>query len=221
MMFINGVSVEALGAHLKEGYSVSGAPLTNAYHKGKNRTSFVLLSSEIGLKTITLPIAIIGDNQAELTRRKLTMDAGLYGKNEIWLPDGYFYTTILESMGEPVFFGETVLECTYVLSGVQHDAKIQTTGPVVFCQSTIPRTDCVLTTTVKQAAASYTFDGAMFANVKAGDVLCLDGQNGRVLINGGPGAQRCDFVEFPYLVPGQNVISAPDTVIVEYYPTYL
>lgn len=85
----------------------------------------------------------------------------------------------------------------------------------------MPYTDCSLTVTVGASAESYTLGDAVFSNVSQGDVLCFDGINKRVLINGAPGAQDCTFLSFPSLVPGQNTFTAPDPITVEYYPAYL
>ena len=49
----------------------------------------------------------------------------------------------------------------------------------------------------------------------------FDGIDKRVLINGAPGAQRCEFLSFPSLVPGENRFDTPDPVTVAYYPAYL
>ena len=84
-----------------------------------------------------------------------------------------------------------------------------------------PYTDCRLTVKASQASETYELGGAVFQNVQAGDVLCFDGIDKRVLINGAPGAQRCEFLRFPSLVPGENSFDTPDPVTVAYYPAYL
>lgn len=81
--------------------------------------------------------------------------------------------------------------------------------------------DCILTATVGTAAAKYNLAGVTFAGVarRGGAGAGRHHQAGA----GGrrAAAQRCDIVEWPYLVPGPNRFPCPDPVTVEYYPTYL
>jgi hypothetical protein len=87
----------------------------------------------------------------------------------------------------------------------------------------MPYTDARLTVTAKSAAASYTLGGAVFQNVAAGDVLCFDGINGAITKNGTNYAWSVQWVHFPALVPGENVIpaAAEDNVIVQFSPAFI
>ena len=95
-----------------------------------------------------------------------------------------------------------------------------TSGQSFDCTSLIPETDVRLTCTASQAYASITIGTVTITSVAQGDVLVVDGINKRILQNGGPCAGNMSFVHFPKLVPGLNTISCPETMTVEYYPTY-
>jgi hypothetical protein len=57
--------------------------------------------------------------------------------------------------------------------------------------------------------------------VSAGDVLVADGINGRLLQNGTPTTGNAAFTHLPYLVPGEQTIICPETLTVQYYPSYI
>ena len=88
-------------------------------------------------------------------------------------------------------------------------------------QGTLPKMDCILSASPSADAEKYVVAGITFTNVHQGDQIIIDGITKRILINGGPAAQRCDIIDFPYLVPGDNTVSCIDPVTVQYYPSYV
>lgn len=223
-MYIDWQPLSDFSGRLESSYSVSGSALTTAYIKGKNASSFLLTSCEIGLRTITLPIVFFGVDYTAVMNSKNRFDAAAVAKKvELRLPDGYYYTSILTNAGAVTWIGSTAASCTYTFQGVQHSKKmcVMTTTGKVWCESTAPKVDCSLRTTVTADAEVYYLAGAKFQNVHAGDVLELDGINKRILINNAPAANRCAFLRFPFLVPGTNTLTITDPVKVTYYPTYI
>lgn len=220
-MRINQIPIARFGAQLQLGFSVSGTPIENQYFKGRNRSSFVLLTSVTGMKTLTLPLVFVGTDTHEISRNKSNLDSMLVQKIEIALPDGYEYTCIVDSVGELSYVGDRLATCDYSFLGIQHGPWIETTGPDILCESTAPVTDCIFSTTVSTGQEEYNLAGTVFHNVSAGTKLVVDGINKRILVNGAPGAQFCDFLEFPYLIPGKNRVQAPDPVMVSYWPVYI
>ena len=202
-MTINRIPIIKYGAKLRADYSISSSSITTSYIKPRTGSTFHLISNTIGLKTITLPFDI-------------------YGKVELVLPDRFQYTSILQAVAVPTPITDRILSCSYTFLGIQHEnlVTVKSTGKV-FVVGTLPQMDCILSVTVGADAEEYSFAGVTFVNVSKGDKLTLDGMTKRVLVNGAPGAQKCDLVEFPYLTPGENTISCPDTVTVQYYPSYL
>ena len=67
----------------------------------------------------------------------------------------------------------------------------------------------------------YPLGGAVFPSVSNGDVLVFDGIDGKITKNGANAAASVNWTEFPQLFPGENTITCPDDVTVEYYPTYI
>lgn len=223
-MYIDWQPLSDFGGKLESGYSVSGSALTTTYLKGKDTSSFLLTSCEIGLRTITLPIVFFGGNYAAVVSNKNRFDAAAVAKKvELQMPDGYYYTSVLTNTGALTWIGSTVASCTYTFQGIQHGAMEVGEGITKFiiCNSTIPKTDCLLRTVATMSDSSYNLNGFVFRDVTSGSVIEVDGIAKRILINGAPAANRCDFLHFPFLVPGVNSISAPDPVDVYYYPTYI
>lgn len=219
-MYINKHELSEYGANLLMEYAVSGSAISNSYYKGRNRSGFVHYMNDIGLKTITLPLVFVGADMHEIAYNKSRLDAELLGKNELYMGDNFWYTVMLDDAGTLAWKSEQLAECEYALTGYQHGALVISKGNYPFCLSTAPVTDCILTATVSADTDRYHIGNATFISVKAGDVLTLDGIDKRVLVNGGPAAQRCDFVRLPFLTPGRNAIDCADQLKVEYYPIY-
>lgn len=224
-IYINGLSLDDLGAEGLREYSVGGSVISNEYFQGRNRTSYNVLTTSFGLKPVKLSLAFKGELRRDVMIKKSRTDAQLFGKSEVFLPDGFFYTCMLDSVGEIQWQGQegngwlAIVE--YSLNGIQHDQMEEATGETFFCRSTTPFTDCALSVTVSQAAESYQLGGATFEDVQAGEELTFDGINKRILRNGAPAAGNVYFINFPQLVPGVNSFSAADPVTVKYYPSYL
>lgn len=112
---------------------------------------------------------------------------------------------------------------TYVLEGVQRgpllSLKAQPDVPFTV-KGTAPRIGCRIAATVPDGADSFSMAGVTFTGVAAGDMLCIDGLTIRVLVNGAPGLQKCDIIEWPYLKPGLNTVPGDSAMTVDYYPIY-
>lgn len=224
-IYINGQCISSLGAEGLRDYKIGGTSVTNEYFQGRNRTSYVVLASFFGMKPIEFTLAFSAKTRREALIHKSRVDALLFGKSEIYMPDGFYYTCMLQSPGDVSWQGvegnQVLAQATYQLLGIQHDALVTVDGENFICLSTIAQTDCILSVTVSQAADAYELGGATFRDVKSGEKLVFDGINKRILRNDAPGAQNVDWVNFPSLVPGENSITAADPVTVEYYPTYM
>lgn len=223
-MYIDGQPLSYFGGRLENSYTIGGSALTTAYIKGNESSSFLMTSCEIGLRTITLPIVFLGAGYASVVTNKNRFDAAAVGKKiELRLPDDYYYTSMLTNAGALAWIGNAAAACTYTFQGVQHGEQIciLTTIGNVWCDSTAPKVDCSLCTTVVADAEEYDLGSAKFLDVHAGDALEFDGINKRVLINSAPAANRCEFLRFPFLTPGENIITITDPTKVIYYPTYI
>jgi hypothetical protein len=203
--------------------------MDNAIFQGVNRTNWVMLKSYFGLRPITLTIVFTGPSlhMAKINRSRFNAD--VQKQCELYIPgDGFYYTAYCKSFGAEELIGEgnteAQIKSTYSFEGIRHDEPQIVTVPVggsVWCYGTMPYTAARLTATVGTSAASYQLGSATFKNVTAGDVLVFDGINGAVTRNGVNYAGNVEWVNFPALTPGENTITAPDPVVVEYAAAYL
>lgn len=218
-MIVDGRTLAEYGARLKNDYTISGVPLTSYFHQGVRQSGFTLHSQEAGLKTIDLTLVFSGADRAEIDRRKSRLDGALFGKNELCL-DGCFYTVFCSGVGGSVYQGDCLCESAYQFTGYKHGRLKRITGNTLYCESTLPYTDCRILTTVTAASGSYRVGSITFQNVRAGELLTVDGIDKRILIDGIPAADRAEWIRFPSLIPGKNFILCDDIVTVEYYPVY-
>lgn len=225
-MYVNGVNVADYGV-LVQSYKVSSSKLSNTTYQGRNRTSFNVLDSQLGMRTITVQLFYKAQTRRELALIKAKIDSMLIGKVELWLPDGFFYTASMTAAGDEQILGveynETIASCSYTFTGIRHDA-LETVqlpqGEALYCKSLVPQTDCRLTCVASEDYSSIEIGPVVISGVREGDVLVADGILGRITQNGGLCAGNMSFIHFPSLVPGENRILCPEDLTVEYYPTY-
>ena len=64
--------------------------------------------------------------------------------------------------------------------------------------------------------------GVTFSDCAAGDVLVIDGIEGKVTKNGNAmDISKTDFLKFPFLDPGKNTVTSTGAAAVEYYPIFM
>lgn len=226
---VNGKLFSEYGGAMLLDYTVGGTEITNDYFKGRNRSSWNQLSTVFGMRPVKLSIVFTGSDLNRVTLQKSQFDAACFGQIELFLPDGFFYTANTVSVGDSSIVGigetQTAIKADYSFEGIRHSPMVTATlpagGGTVYCQSTLPFTDCILSCTVTAPAASYVLGGATFKNVQAGETLVFDGINKRILRGGAPGANNVNWTVFPQLVPGANNLTCVDAATVQYYPVYM
>ena len=223
-MFLNHLNAVEYGVRLLKGWSVKRGSTGASAVKSRMSAAFNVMGSEVSLKTITLPVTIKGRDQHEAAARLSAWEAALAGgKVELQLPDGFLYDAYLKSCGEPSYDLPWLISNTYVLEGVQRgpllSLKAQPDVPFTV-KGTAPRIGCRIAATVPDGADSFSMAGVTFTGVAASDMLCIDGLTIRVLVNGAPGLQKCDIIEWPYLKPGLNTVPGDSAMTVDYYPIY-
>jgi hypothetical protein len=221
--YVNGVSILDVGAIL-ESYTVGGTEITNEIYQGRNRTHFNLLAKQFGRKTVTMTVFFHAVDRHLLTIQQSKLTAMLTGVVELMLPDGFYYRSTLDEVGDLSIIGVDgkgcIAECTYTLSGIQHDEMVTVEGNTVVAEGTLWSMDCILTCTASRAYSSIRVGTVTFTNVAQGAVLTADGINGRLLKNGKP-TTGASFTHLPYLVPGEQTIQCPEILTVQYYPSYI
>ena len=218
MMFVNNVPISEYGAMMQDNYTVSGAEVSSSY--AENGRSIILLDQKIGLKSISVQLSFFGKDNDEAYSRYSAFCNSLLGGLELVMPDAKMYRCVLTAIGTETWVTEGIMDVPFTFVGYKHDALRVVVGNKVGCESTVPKTDCSLTVTVGKSGSNYKLGTVNFPTVTAGEVLKVDGITKRILVNGAPAAQRAEWLQFPYLVPGINNIECQDAVTVEYYPTY-
>lgn len=219
-MWINGKDLNEYSGKLLMDYKVSGCELDVAIFNGRNRSSFNLLNTSTGLKTLTIPIIFSGKDRADVSYKKSKFEQTAVGKSELIMDDGLLYSVVLSSIGDITYIGTELAQVEYIFTGIRHGEYVSVAGSTIYCDSTLPYTDCILKTIVSVDASIYKVGSVTFKNVLAGEELCVDGINGRILVDGVPAAERADWIEFPKLVPGINNLQCDDVLTVEFYPVY-
>jgi len=220
VMYINNKPLSDFNADMLLGYVIGGNDLKNIKSSGRDRTTSKLISQRIGEKNISLKVDFYG-TRAERAKNKSQFDYECI-KDIVVLSvgDGYEYHVTCTKLGDESP-GTVMTEAEYTFSGFKKMGIVSIKAKEFFCLSTTPRTDCIFSVTVGRTTARYRLWNAYFLNVIAGDKIVFDGVNGRILINNSPRAAKCEWIDFPYLVPGTNTIVCDDTVTTEYYPTFL
>lgn len=220
-MEINGIDESAFSAHLLRDYKISSVSVDSEYWQGRNRSSYNLLTQKYGLKEIDLPVMFDGANREKVSLNKSRFDLALWGKVEIYLPNGFWYTCILDSAGELEFDGEEHGRASYKLKGMQHKAMVTVKSATFSCSSTVPFTDCIVSGTTTGTSGSI--GSITFSGVTSGKTIVVDGINKRFLYDGANAAQKFVWVNFPSLVPGENTIitTGLSGVEIQYDPTFM
>lgn len=217
-MYVNNIHISEYGAELEYGYKVSGASIETKY---SSYGQFPRLHDQrAGAKKIEATLTFSAESSEEAYGKYSELCKILTGNLEIVMPDRAMYSAFLTDIGEEEYITEGCMDVSFSFVGVKHGPLQTVTGNRLICMSTLPKTDCKLTVTVGASGSNYKLGTMNFPVVTAGEVFCVDGITKRILVDGVPAAQRAEWTQFPYLVPGENTIECADPVTVEYYPGY-
>lgn len=219
-MWINDKPLSDYGGQLRMEYKVSGYNLETSAFKGRKRSSFVLLNNIVGFQTLSLPVVFEGKSRDDVTLKKSMFDMLAFGKNELIMDDGFLYTAYLSNIGDASYPAPELIEVDYTFIGVRHGPKVVAVGNTINCESTLPNTDCILKVTVGSTGTNYRVGTVVFPQVTQGEKVVVDGINKRILINNAPAAERADWITFPILSPGLNLLECDDTLTVEFFPVF-
>ena len=236
-IFINNRDISEFRARaLRDSIKIGGTEVTNNYFQGRNRTHFTLMSNTFGMKKISFTLVYEADNLREAKEYKSALEAEMYGEHELFMPDGFYYRSMLKSIGDEQALGAdgfgVLVSATYELTGIQHDPLKEVNVSMTYsspnyvgtciAKGTMPQTDCILEATAS-SSGTLVLGGASFT-VDANDVITVDGIYKRFLKNGAPILPSV-WNTFPSLVSGDNRIVArnikSNVVKVSYYPTYI
>ena len=218
--YINGKEMTKNGAYIKTGYIVTSAPINRSVCSN-GCAAYVATKAKIGLKSLKIPVRIITDTAAADGIRSMILSMCIDENVDIVLPNGNRYVSVLVNSGEADAVSRGVIDFTLEFSGYQRGELITAKTPNVMCFSTVPETPYKITATVA-AAGSFSMAGVTFTKCAVGDVLVIDGLNGKLTKNGlAVLIADTDFVSFPVLSPGQNTVNCTVSATVEYYPIFM
>lgn len=225
-IFINDKDILDYGAKaLRDTLKIGGTSVENDYFQGRNRTHYTLMQTTFGLKQIDFTLVYQDKYQRRAEENRSKLEAVMFNGCEIYLPNGFYYRAMLQSIGSASTKGVdgnlVLIEVAYQFLAIQHD-EMETieNGASFTAKGTTPKMDCILSVTVGATASSYSLGGAVFGSVQAGDVLIVDGINKRFLKNGA-WTTATSWITFPSVTSGHNSFTALDPVKVQYYPCYI
>lgn len=124
---INNKLFSVFGARLLQSYVAGGTPVENHFFHGVNRSNWAQLKTYFGLRPITLTVIFEGSDLATVTLHKSQLDAELFGKCELLIPDGFYYDCHAVTLGDAEVLADSedgaLLQAEYALEGIRHGAK--------------------------------------------------------------------------------------------------
>lgn len=231
--YVNDHGASEFGAWLQTSYQVGGSALTQNYLTSYTGSRITFCSTQYGLRSISLPMTIWGDNPEDAAAKRSALTAAMLGGTfELTLPDGGTYTALLLSSGNAAVQDDAgcILDCTYSLVGYRHGALETLTLPAgvknFFADGTAPLMECRITETIA-AAGSYTVHypnggGCTVSDLQAGDTVCVDGILKQVLCNNSNYFHRVTAISgWPTVNAGENQLTHSATSYIEYYPIFV
>ena len=238
-MTINGNSINLYHARLLN-YSLSGTSLN---HSVSNAGEILRLPqiyySVLSPRTLTIsltffPVAAGSDSRKTSVAERLErstenlvrFESEIVGKVvEIGLPDGFFYTAYVTELQEPTFDATGQQDVVYTFNAIRHkqpETIEVNAGGKVYCKSNT-KTPYRIILSVPSARESITICGIVIHSVAANTEIVIDSEMGLITAGGVNKFGDTDFVDFPYLIPGENTISCnvPNAAItIVYTPIY-
>lgn len=229
-IIVNGKPLTSFGGSALLDYAIGAVEMDTDTFQGINRSNWLILQQRRYLRPVEITIIFRGKDLHDAKMQRSRFNGEITGKAELYIPDdGFYYDVYCTSMGAEEIVGQgdadAAIKSRYAFRGVRRGAlisQIVEPGGTLYCQSTMPLTDCRLTAKATLGSTA-TLDGATFSGVSANDVLVFDGLDCAVTKNGTNCAATASWLKFPQLAPGENTIAATGTgaVTVEYYPVYL
>lgn len=238
-MTINGESIEKYNARLLA-YSVGGTSLNHSTSNAGQVLrlpqiySSILVPRSLSI-TLTFFPATIGSNSRKTTvmerinrstKNIVRFESDIIGKVvELGLPDGYFYTAYVTDLQPPSFDATGQQDVVYTFTAIRHkssETRAVSPGGKVICKSNT-KTPCRIVVSVPAALASLTICGIKIKTVAANTDIVIDSEKGLITAGGVNKFSDTEFVDFPYLLPGENTISCDASnaeIAIVYTPIY-
>ncbi len=217
-MFLNDTQLSCFGARLLD-YTVGAPGITNETFQGKNAQFPKLLASSVAARPLTVSLVFFGKSRNDVTRRISRFLAEAQGTCQLYLPDGFFYTSILQGVSDPQPIIPTQVQVDFQFLSVRHGAMIRIPlekSGEIYCDGNL-EADCIFSLTAQGTAS---VQGVTVKNISG--TVVIDGIQKTITQNGANKFADADLLTFPKLTPGKNVItlSAGAKVTIQYYPVY-
>lgn len=238
-MTINGESIKKYNSRLLN-YSIGGTSLS---HSTSNAGQVLRLpqiyNSILSPRSLSITLTFFpvsaGSNSRKTTVTErlnrstdniVSFESNIIGKVvEIGLPDGYFYTAYVTDIQPPSFDATGEQDVVYSFTAIRHkmpETKKVVAGEKVICKSNT-KTPCRIIVSVPAAHASLTICGIKINTVAANTEIIIDSEKGLITAGGVNKFGDTEFVDFPYLLPGENTISCDASnadITIVYTPIY-
>ena len=240
-VMIAGHELTEFNAKMQSYPQISACEVDSVVFQGADRSSLQLLHNRRGSRFLACRVDFFGKDNYERTLHQSEFEALLLGAEPVCIDigDGFWYKAALSEIGVPETQCELITTVEYRFQVSRHrgeeiTASVIPNDAVIFCQSNVAKTDCVVRILYEQMVNAskivVTLNGLTwaYAPVITGD-LVLDGINKIFTVGGVNVNSTIDWTDFPYLVPGKNMLtlSVEGAVVsrksaeISYTPTFM
>lgn len=217
---INGTPLRLFGAELLK-YKVGPCEMGKTYFSSPSSIVPTPIKSTVGLRKVELTIDFSGKTMHDIEHNISSLTAVLREKSELYLPDGFYYTSMLEKIGTPEEKAPWIMQLTITFVSYRHSSAetiVINGDTTVFAKGNI-KSPAIIKIAPK-SGTEVKFNDITVHNI-SGEVI-IDGISGTVTENGLNKFIDTEMTEFPHLEPGPNVITVVGDaeITVSYYPIF-
>ena len=197
----------------------------NAYLSQANSVIPIKLKETIGTRPIKMELEFEGEDPHDSLLNISNLTAELLYENELFMPDGFYYFCILDSVSTPKWEGGSFYSVTFELVGYRHGAmesKVLNGSGSVDVRGNY-KSPAIFT--IENATGTVTINDITVNDVE--DTVIINGFDKTVMQTDGVISRNkfkdCEMTKFPSLNPGVNIITITGAakVTIEYTPIYL
>lgn len=230
VMTINNIDLKSYHARLVDS-NAGGTAVQNTYFLGRKSSRPVITDQTIGERSLEVTIEVEGETRRNLTSNISDLTNALNnGLVDLYLPDGYYYFSVLKSVDDPDYYLPIRADVTYSFDAIRHGPFNQEEITVMGLESSSTikitgnlETEVIYTITPTVKMEQITVAGITIKNITADKVIVIDGINKRITEDGVNKFADCDLVSFPRLFPGVNTVAFAAegcAISVGYYPIF-
>ena len=219
-MKINGSPLRVFGAELLT-YNTNTCEMDKRYFQPISSIIPVVLDGKIGLRRIELTIDFSGNTKHEIEKNISNFTSTLINKTEIFLPDGYYYTVIIDSIKRKGEKAPWIEQMFFTVCGFRHgpiEKTFLSSNKIIFINGN--QTTPAIIKIVPRGSTTVTINDITINNI-SGEIV-IDGIEMTVKENGLNKFADTVLTDFPKFKPGNNDIALIGDADVEisYYPIY-